>query len=354
MRGTWLRVMVAVGCVVGWVVGLTIADRPALGQSVGEARRSADTLTVRLIEPGSNVFGDSKVTFHAEVRGLKGRSVRLGWTLAANHRTIDRAETVVRPDDGTASVPLTVRVPPVREGVVFPVELTVTVTGSSPADAATQRRRLWVFGREPFADRQEWLKELDITLFDDEGSTADQFDAAEIPYRFLKNTDALAEVDAGLVVVAEGVSWADRPGLGPAVLKLAASGRPVLCLAPADGALPWPGSDQKSARPEVSLRSAQAILALDKRLDTTAWSAEGEAAHTVIRLMAKNDDVVAAFAEGQDGWPWLELHYRGSGGRLVVCGYGVIRHWEAGPTSRFLLARLLEELVPLKTAQSNR
>lgn len=43
-------------------------------------------------------------------------------------------------------------------------------------------------------------------------------------------------------------------------------------------------------------------------------------------------------------WPWWVSRY-GEHGVLVVCGFGIIRHWRESPTPRFLLARMLENLT---------
>jgi hypothetical protein len=46
-----------------------------------------------------------------------------------------------------------------------------------------------------------------------------------------------------------------------------------------------------------------------------------------------------------DAWPWMEAEYPGRRGRLLVCGFGLVRDWDGGPTPRFLLVRLFERLT---------
>ncbi len=52
--------------------------------------------------------------------------------------------------------------------------------------------------------------------------------------------------------------------------------------------------------------------------------------------------VVARVVEGDAGWPWLEVGFSAKRGKLIVCGFGLVKKWDAGPTPRFLLARLLD------------
>ena len=65
--------------------------------------------------------------------------------------------------------------------------------------------------------------------------------------------------------------------------------------------------------------------------------------------------VVAEVLPGSKGWPWLAVEFplipaplpkgerEKSGGRLIVCGFAIIGAWEASPTPRYLLARILEQ-----------
>ena len=45
----------------------------------------------------------------------------------------------------------------------------------------------------------------------------------------------------------------------------------------------------------------------------------------------------------EDGdWPWLTIEYPETNGRFIFCGFRLIKHWDDGPTPRFLLSRILE------------
>jgi hypothetical protein len=62
-------------------------------------------------------------------------------------------------------------------------------------------------------------------------------------------------------------------------------------------------------------------------------------------LTAENGIVVGEVAAGADGWAYLEAEYP-SRGRLVICGFGLLgKPWDAGPTPRYLFARMLEHIT---------
>ena len=163
-------------------------------------------------EKWSAVFGDSETTFSFELSSTEPFDGQVGWVLAAKKRTILRGEApaAIDPDKPvTVTVPL--RIPPVKEGLVFGAELTVSVhEGGSRKAAASLVRPLWIYARDPFLDRSQWLKDLQLTLYDPAGKTAAVFDKAHVPFRELRNTAALAELQEGLLVIGEG-RFAGRP-----------------------------------------------------------------------------------------------------------------------------------------------
>jgi hypothetical protein len=68
---------------------------------------------------------------------------------------------------------------------------------------------------------------------------------------------------------------------------------------------------------------------------------------STLALKAEDGAVVAEVGSGADGWPWLEAEYPTRTGRLIVCGFALFgKAWDAGPTPRYLLARLLEVTTP--------
>ena len=130
------------------------------------------------------------------------------------------------------------------------------------------------------------------------------------------------------------------------MVKTAARGLPVLCLAPGKGALVLPGAVGAELPPPASLtlRRDDIITELDKRLDAAAWPANGLIESSRLRIKSDRDQVVAEASREPNAWPWLEVRYGTGKGRLLVCGFGIIRQWEASPTPRYLLSQLFLRL----------
>jgi hypothetical protein len=115
-----------------------------------------------------------------------------------------RAVTV---DAGSyADVQIALRMPEVREGIVYDTELNAQLLDSHGRVAADHRRVVRLFSRDPFAGRRQWLGGLGLLLFDPGKETAKSFDSLDIPYKTAHDLSALQAVDAGIVVIGEGIS----------------------------------------------------------------------------------------------------------------------------------------------------
>ena len=65
-------------------------------------------------------------------------------------------------------------------------------------------------------------------------------------------------------------------------------------------------------------------------------------------LKTTKGGVVGEFVPHDKGWPWFEIDFPVKGGKVVVCGFGMVERINNGPTPRFLLARLVEYLAGSK------
>lgn len=274
------------------------------------------------------------------------------WTYAAGTRTIARGETPVEIGrDEPAEVEISLALPPLREGVIFGTKLRVVVHDRRGEQVADHERAVWLFPRDAFVNRREWLKGLKITLYDPEGATRQVFDEAEIPYDVPRSAASLEELTQGVIIVGEGVSFRTSRGFAETLTRVAARGVPVLCLAPAGGEIPFPGGDEQSPVQTLELRRSDVIRELDNRLDANYWPPDGKIVKSALRVTSRRGRVTMEVVESADAWPWRRVEYAG-GGEEIVCGFGLIEAWDAGPTPRFLLAEILEQLTRKETNDS--
>ncbi|MHB9025513.1 MAG: hypothetical protein ACYC7E_15310 [Armatimonadota bacterium] len=300
-------------------------------------------------ETWSTVFGGEELSCHFQITSTTDRSVRASWVISTGGHAIARNEqTLVLSGGNTATLKVQATLPQVKDGVIAPADITVTITEENQEKPrATLQYALWIFPKDPFALRAKWLEGLKITLFDPEKHTAKLFDAAHIPYTLLANVEALPDVSEGMLIVGEGVSFDEYRGLMESLVRSAAGGRPVLCLAPAGGGFPLPGTEDNDwpAPNTMSFKRADVITTLDKRLDARTWAGGARVVASSLRLSAEGGIVRGKIQSNTTGWSWLEMGFPRPGSRMILCGFGLIDHWAAGPTPRFLFARILEYLV---------
>lgn len=313
--------------------------------AIWQPSRAGDPLTITAVEPWGALYGGQEAVFHFTISSLEPQRIRVGWVASVGGRVINRAETPVevRPDR-EAKVEVKFTVPEVKTGVILPALLAVTaVSVDDPTRKATLEKPLWIFHHQPFADRTEWLKALKVRLFDPQEKTAPVLEKAGIPFTLVGNVEALAEPGDEMIIIAEGISFEDYRALSEIMVRAAAGGHPVLCLAPAGGVMPLPGTKEAELPPpgKMSLRRNDIITELDKRLDADVWP-QGNAVASSLVLTCDRNLVVGEVVRDSIGWPWLDIAYPQTTRHLVVCGFGIIAQWEAGPTPSFLLLRLLE------------
>jgi hypothetical protein len=220
-------------------------------------------------------------------------------------------------------------------------------------EVARKELRLWLFPDDPIGPRSEWLRSLDITLFDPAENTAKQFDSSKLPYRSVHNAAALDDpAQRGMLVIGEGISLHRQRSLAETALHAAASGRRVLLLAPTDGSLTVPGTagddlPEGGIPSELRFARQHVITELEKRLDAQAWTGcDDTVPASKLLIESRRSQVEATVSDEPRAWPWLEVHFPENQGVLVMCGFRVIEHWNDSPTPRFLLIRLLESLSP--------
>ena len=309
-------------------------------------------------EKWTNVFADREVEFHFAVEAAGAFRGRAAWAVTLGRRTVPGSpgEKSIAAAPGTpARLTVRLRTPQLKPGVILRALLTVSVyrEGQDKPDAVHERT-LWLFPADPFADRRQWLKDLKLTLFDPAQTTVAAFKKIDLPFETIDNPATIGDLKEGLLVIGEATSFRDYPEVPERMVQAAARGLPVLCLAPTDGILAVPGADEAHlpAPASLSWRRQDVIADLDKRLDALGWPPDSRMGGGILVLKAYENRVVAEVAKEGTGWHWFEIRF-GNQGRLVVCGFALTgKPWDAGPTPRFLLARLLEHVTSKDSAVS--
>jgi hypothetical protein len=319
--------------------------------------RGADeeSLTIEDRSKWSNVFGGKEATWQYQVKALRPFKGRAVWQLTSVGRTLSSGEVgLTAGPDKPAPVKVALRLPPVRNGVILEAKLTLAlVADKEKKAAASQEKTIWIFPEDPFDLHAKWLKELKIHLLDPEKKTLKVLEKAKVPFDEVGNVESIAELKEGVLLVGEGVSFKDYSALPELLIQAASRGLPVLCLAPAQGTLPIPGTEKARVPVPGSLawRRGDVIGEIDKRLDALSWSG-GEMIASTVALTAE-EGVVQGEIVPAGGWPWMEANYPATHGRLVICGFGIIAQWDASPTPRFLFERLLERVSEKPAKQSD-
>ena len=311
----------------------------------------AEPPAVTVREPWSNLFAGKESVFHAILDG-ETFDGRLVWQFSTDGRTIARGERPVKlVHGGRETVEIQLAVPDVNPGVCVRAQLSVSAVPASEGKAvAGLDRSLWLFPSDPFAGRAEWLKKLDIRLFDPVGATTKVFDDSKVPYTAIRTVDSLDDPKEGILIVGEGVSFRDYRGLGDSLIKAAAAGWPILCLAPAGGEMVLPvrgGVDLPGLR-SMTLRRQDVVQELDKRLDAGGWKNDGKPTGSGLKIRGDRGPVAAEAVNEPEAWPWVDMAFDKGRGRLLVCGFGIVGGWAESPTPRFLLVKVLEHVSGMK------
>lgn len=352
-----LRLPAARWCLTRGLVGLFVSV--AIGAGVTFAtpeNRAQASVALQPVEVWRDLFADRSTTFHFTLTSDTAMRGNVVWSLSAGGRTVSRGSIATELASGKpvqADVP--VQAPHVDEGVALQTQLTVSFVddnseGEKPGAAASYEQTIWVFPEEAFANRTRWLKELKITLYDPIGKTATQLQQAGVPFSQTRSLASLEGVDEGLIVIGEGISLRENFVLGEEILARAVAGMTVLFLAPSEGQLPLTATkdnrafSKKDRRPSgVTLRDANVVRQLDKRLDADRWLG-GRAVQTRFQLVPGEQGDSVQIAPRDQGWPWVDVEFTNPKGQLVLCGFAIMERWEDGPVPRYLFSRILEHV----------
>ena len=309
--------------------------------------------SIVLTAPGlaGNLFGGKETVLPLTITAKESFRGTLGWRLASDGRTLARKEQAIAVGAGqSVTSEIRFETPSVKDGTILSTMLEVIVVedGASAA-AAKLKKAIWIFPENVWADRQEWLKQLNLHVFDPDGKTTALLEKGKIPFATLRNVAALAEFTDGVLIVGEGVSFKEYRGLARSLLQAAAGGAAVLCLAPREGEIPIADApENRLPQPmRMEFRQHDIIGELDKQLDAACWPMAGTGLMG-IQLQGERGPVIGEVSPAGTGWFWLEMIFASDKhqGRLVVTGLTFVEKWETSPTPRYLLVKMLERVAP--------
>jgi hypothetical protein len=293
----------------------------------------------------------------------KSKSVtRVQWQLTVGKRVVSRGNirpTLVADPTIGDHLAFLLEMPPVRPGVVMDGELNVTLHAGE-AQSIPFKQPLFVFADDPFVDREEWLRDLKIRLFDPDGATQKILEKHAIPFDVVTTAAAIDALSDGVLILGEEISWSDNSAAVSAAVQAARRGCRVLCLAPKEG-LMLLNSESPDEPTEMSTLFAARetiIHRFDKRFDTREWPG-GPSVVSRLGLVFEDGCQFARVTDSQAAWPWLEVRFANAfssdegSGTLIICGLGIIKHWNDGPVPRYLFLAVLgpSAIDPFKAIQ---
>jgi hypothetical protein len=305
----------------------------------------AAEIAIKPSERWNNYFSGQDYVFNYGIVSDMGFDGAIEWRISAEERTILRGENPIQVQPGSDNhFEIKVSLPPVKPGVIRPVDIDVALfMNRSQAVIGHSRRRIWLFHKNPFKGRLSAFKRLNLYLFDPLKETARIFQLNEIPFHPVKRLSDLTELRNVLLIVGEGLSLQQFHGLADILKESASVGNRVVCLALANGQLPITHNEQDTILYSAMIfRGREVVKLLDKRLDGGFWPPDGKVIDSRIRLEGQRGRVAGRVVQQGQGWPWVELDFFKSKGKLLITGFSIVAKWDATPTPRYLFRSLVQ------------
>mgnify|MGYP003605215339 CR=1 FL=1 len=312
---------------------------------VAALARAEDPASIRLATGPSCVFAERTAAWRVTVSDGAAYAGSVAWSLALDGGVVARREqnVAIRPE-APAELDLQIDLPAVRAGVEVEGRLSATLLDGQRQLRTELEIPVWTFGQDPAVQKKQWLKELDLRVYDPEGGTLQKLNDLGWPCRILANLAAVETLGDATLIVGEGCSLRSQRGLMESVLRAAQHGARVVFLAPTDGEFSPPGTTEAASGP-TALHFYEAAFAqtLDKRVAVPAQRA-------ALRLTGTRAGALVT-VEAAGGWSCLEARWA-NGGTLLLVGYGLLDTWEDSPVPRHLLFKMLEYVTPEKEKES--
>ncbi len=306
-------------------------------------------IKITSVEKWCNVFSGSVVAFRFSMSADESFHGRTIWQFTSSGGIITRGERQLEIEQNDReSFEISIQIPEIKEGIILQSLLTVSVIQNNVSvPLASINKNIWVFHKDPFKNRKQFINDLNIHLYDPVKRTSNVFKKNNIPYKEIFNPDSISTIRKGLIIIGEDVSFRRHKGLPKLMLEAAANGISVLCLASADGELAIPGiGNNFLLYPDtLNFNQPHIIKLLDKRFDFNSWPPDNRIVKSTLKISEDKSHIISAKKSKEGGWPWMEVNYRNKTSCLIFCGFGIIEKWEDTPTPRYLLMSILEHVT---------
>lgn len=295
-----------------------------------------------------NYFSGREQVFSYGIVSNDAFKGRAAWRVSAEKLTIIRGESAIHVHpNGDNQVAFKVPLPSIKAGLIRSVDIDVVLFKErSHAAIARHTRRIWLFHEDPFQLNQQALTKHNIYLFDPILKTAPVFRAVHIPFESVVRLSDVRQLREAMLIIGEGLSLQEFRGLSELLKETAEAGNKVICLAMDNGQLPIAqntGPDFMASSSMV-FRGSEVISMFDGHLDAEYWPPDGPMIDSRLHLEGQRGRVSGRIQSDGQGWPWVEFDYKKTNGKLVLCGFAIVRKWETGPAPRYLLDRMLQHI----------
>jgi len=330
-------------------VGATFAVVAAIltAPANGFSQQLATKSSLDWLDSWTCVLANTETLIHFHVPNSNDQPTLVQWMLVANDRTLRRGTqpTSIELVNNQKTHAFTLRTPPLKPAVTIEIELRIRLANKPKSPWLT--KKLTVYSDRVIEEKVGLEKDLKISLYDPMGATAKILDKSGFAYQRVASIAALDQLDGGTLVVGEGISFNQQRGLSASLKNAAKRGAFVFCMAPSDGKLSIMEDEGDDARLlKVSLAQENILLRFDKRFDTKLW-VTGTPTTTRYEVASSPATTSLSFKSSPSGWCWFEADFASSQpnkrrGRLVVCSFQLVAHWEQCPIPRYLFVGALK------------
>lgn len=319
----------------------------------------SSTPIVQPLEDWACVFADQKSILRYSCVNPSPSIEMVDWKLSVGQRILLRGQVQAKLksiDDGGGAVEIAVEPNNLKPAAAIATTLTLTFHTD---DGKTQviERPFIIFPSDPFANLLPEIRSLNLQLFDPLGATAKVFNASGIPFTLRRTLASIDDVKDGTLLIGEGLNWKEQKAVPMAVERALQRGLTVLCLAPTGGEITLASKSTDAIfPPEMYLAGEDVVRKFDRHLDTRTWLG-GASAISKFSLEFKDRQLWAVVSELPLSWPCVEMHGMVGksdrpNGTLILCGFGIVKHWQAGPVPRYLLSGIFQKLSKAEYSQA--